>query len=531
MTYILQVATRLALCAGFFTTPFALAQSLVYGSSGMLGFARGLDAGFDVNGDGVPDLIHGASRGTFDRGEAHVLSGVDGSPIHSVVGPTADSRFGTAVALLGDLDSDGRSEFAVGALDHAGSVGLNQGYLAVYSGATAATLHVREGDIVLRRLGSVVEALGDVTGDGIPDFGVGIRDGGSPGLPSIEIISGSDYSVVRTHSGATFVAGGGDIDGDGRLDYVTTSGGVAGPVVAYQGATGTMLTSVSSTSGSLACAVVGDVNDDGHDDFVFADSSIFGGGFLRVVSGASGAFLVSVTLPTSVNLNIDLARAGDVNGDCVPDLLFAADMSGMLQYRLIDCGGGALLANWILPNTGNLLASIASLGDLDGDRYPEVAVAFAQPAFANFQGGLQVVDWDLPGIPAAMRSTGSACVGSASNLALVLGTGCSRLGATMGLIARNLLPSTPLAFNFAMPISMPLDTAGLPGCTAVASGDGFSLFGAASATGEFSTPNFTVPNDVSLLGAELAAQAIAVDAAANAAGLVASRGLLVRIGN
>ena len=69
------------------------------------------------------------------------------------------------------------------------------------------------------------------------------------------------------------------------------------------------------------------------------------------------------------------------------------------------------------------------------------------------------------------------------------------------------------------------------GCTAVASGDGFNLFGAASATGEFSTPNFTVPNDVSLLGAELAAQAIAVDAAANAAGLVASRGLLVRIGN
>ncbi len=78
-----------------------------------------------------------------------------------------------------------------------------------------------------------------------------------------------------------------------------------------------------------------------------------------------------------------------------------------------------------------------------------------------------------------------------------------------------------------MPISVPLDAAGLPGCTAVASGDGFNLFGAASAAGKFSTPNFTVPNDVSLLGVELAAQAIAVDAGANAAGLVASRGLLV----
>jgi len=37
--------------------------------------------------------------------------------------------------------------------------------------------------------------------------------------------------------------------------------------------------------------------------------------------------------------------------------------------------------------------------------------------------------------------------------------------------------------------------------------------------------------DVSLLGVELAAQAIAVDAGANAAGLVALRGLLVHIGS
>lgn len=101
----------------------------------------------------------------------------------------------------------------------------------------------------------------------------------------------------------------------------------------------------------------------------------------------------------------------------------------------------------------------------------------------------------------------------------------------MGLVARNLLPSTPLALDLAMPISVPLDTAGLPGYFAVASSDGFSLFGAALGDGDFSTPSFTVPNDASLLGVELAAQAIAVDAAANAAGLVASRGLSVRIGN
>ena len=120
-------------------------------SSSNAGFS--VDAGEDVDGDGVPDVIVGGPtyREGFEvPGAAWLLSGArirdlptleaeDGEVLprdesfpfvnvgaegtFGLTGRTTDEQFGTSVALVPDIDGDGRGEVAVGAprADYAGS--------------------------------------------------------------------------------------------------------------------------------------------------------------------------------------------------------------------------------------------------------------------------------------------------------------------------------------------------------------------------------------------------------------------------
>jgi len=79
----------------------------------------------DVNGDGVPDLLAGApghdvAGGARDQGQALVFSGTDASLLLALDTPTPDSNagFGEEVAGIGDVDGDGAPDFLVGAPGH-----------------------------------------------------------------------------------------------------------------------------------------------------------------------------------------------------------------------------------------------------------------------------------------------------------------------------------------------------------------------------------------------------------------------------
>ena len=81
-----------------------------------------------MTGDGVPDVVIGCFRHANFTGRVEVRSGSDGSLVYRVDGTYAGGQLGESVALLGDLDGDGRSEFAAGAplaattANHAGQV-------------------------------------------------------------------------------------------------------------------------------------------------------------------------------------------------------------------------------------------------------------------------------------------------------------------------------------------------------------------------------------------------------------------------
>jgi hypothetical protein len=487
-------------------------------------FVTALDAGLDVSGDGIPDVLVGAMgpiAGT-GNGSAQIRHGANGAILFSVSGPSAGSFFGRSVALLGDLDGDSRSEFAVGAPSHL----AGQGRLTVYSGADASAVFTRDGDASQTLMGNFVQRLGDLDQDGVSDFVIGYRVGSTE---TNDIVSGATFTVIRTHGGRVSRAD--DIDSDGRDDYFLATStallvldGASGAVVVSTNLVGTLIQNPM---------VVGDVDGDGLLDYAFNDVSPggpFGGGSAtrRLASGADGSVLSAWASSTTEFL----VPGGDFNGDCRADGLRMIQFTMGPNCQVISGSDGTALSNWtglITPIGG--LHSIADAGDIDNDGFPEAVAGVGTMTASANPGTLQMIDFGFTGTRAAFATLGTACPGSAGNLALVKGLGCPRLGESIGLMARNTLPSTPMALNLGMPIDVNLDFVGLPGCTAVASADGFSLFGAASVDGVFSTPMFAVPVDPALLGVELAAQALAVDVAANAAGLVASRGLLIRIGS
>jgi hypothetical protein len=216
-------------------------------TSGVQGarFGASVSGAGDVNGDGFADVWIGAPGtwlGQIDRGSAWLFLGsatcLSTTPAGG--GPRSDggtgSRFGAAVAGVGDLNRDGYGDVLVGAPGFTGVPPSDQtgegavfAYLGTGSGLSPAPVWIREGGTIGARLGAAVAAAADVNGDGRADVLVGAPGAGGSGQAFLRLGSSSPPGVadppattlVSTQHGADFgasLASAGDRNGDGFAD-------------------------------------------------------------------------------------------------------------------------------------------------------------------------------------------------------------------------------------------------------------------------------------------------------------------------
>ena len=379
-------------------------------------FGSALAAPGDLDGDGVADLCVGAvldDDGSENRGAVWVLLlNQDGTvkaqqKISSIEGGFTGSLdggefFGGSLGTVGDLDGDGVVELAVGAANDSdgGASGIGAVWVLFMNadGTVAAQQKISQtqGGLIagLERwdsFGCGVVGIGDLDGDGVRDLAVGSYgddDGGedhgaawvlhlhADGTVRIaDKISDAPYSLQGTLEDAeyfgTSVALLGDVDGDGIGDLAV------GAPYDDDGATG----SAGPDSDRGAVWIL----------FLNADGSAKG---YQLISSTAGSFF-GVLQPGDY-FGSSLAAIGDLDFDGITELavgsigdddgaaptfaagtgaiwilFLASDGTVKRQQKISDTRGGFAVD---LQDHGVFGASIAGLGDLDGDQVNDVVV-------------------------------------------------------------------------------------------------------------------------------------------------------------
>ncbi len=363
----------------------------------------------DVNGDGYGDLLVGAPEytGTFAReGRAFLYFGgplSDATADLTIANPTpaADDRFGASLSGVGDFNNDGGNDFVIGApFDDASSAdcGVFQFYLG--GAALDATSDGFDDGAVGDRLGSALAGVGDVTGDGLPDFAIGSPFADFNGADSGELFFQSGSVALSLFNANDFVFGGslageqlgsalatGDFDGDGRTDIAALAAGnlLAPRVYLWLSYDGVMesepdvaLTPALGTD-RLKTLAAGDLNGDGVDDLAIGaiqDPSIgttrgrvgvyYGGGLL---DGAEDLDLSGPANGDSMGLAI---AVGDLAADGFADLAIGMPgvTSGAGRVRVLDYGRYHLSApasgvTWPVGSSQRVAWSGAESADLE----------------------------------------------------------------------------------------------------------------------------------------------------------------------
>jgi hypothetical protein len=435
--------------------------------------------GCDVTGDGVDDTIVGAPSANANAGRVYVVPGrtrtpgsydlpaggagaasgaiaIEGLPADPDLG---DHQLGNAVACAGDVNDDGRDDLLLGAR------GLG-GVAVVFGGTRLGAAQ----SIALNALGddgflidapwvlaaTSVAAAGDVDGDGFDDVAIGAEtwldvDAGFTTPGAVFVVPGKDADTDKVDlsdgTAALFhafgaadgdalgaIAPAGDVDGDGRDDFVVGARRHDGPNGTDSGAAyvidgdarGKVELGGASAGPGVLKRVWGPAANAQAGGAVAAAGTVASAGIavgmgqgavlstpvqhrrVWVVRGASqtvdlaapGANGYAITGLTTVNGSDEfgraLAPAGDLDGDSLPDLAIGA--RGVTGAGSVDFAGAAFL---VYGQAGTADRAISSLTCEQGARL------FATQIQTHLGAALAVVPGATPqlliGAPGSMN--------------------------------------------------------------------------------------------------------------------------------
>ncbi len=318
----------------------------------------------------------------------------------------------SAVAGIGDIDGDGVGDFIIGSPQQGSG-----GTAIVYSTATGLPIYSLAGGFG-DSLGSSVCGLGDVTGDGTPDFAIGDVQDYSATLfsGSVRVYSGSNGGLVRTIYGnwASGYFGGsianvGDTNGDGVNDLAVgdrfdgSNGASSGRVSVYSGSTGLQLWTVigSGVDAELGSSLDGgyDLDSDGTPDVVVGAlgdaASGIDSGSAYVLSGASGSQIrVIHGVNSGDHFGESVSLVADIDSDAVADIVIGAPGSNGTSGSVHVYSGGSGLPLHALagdPINGFLGRSLEDMGDIDGDGLGDFAMSRLNCHYAGDDHGAVVI--------------------------------------------------------------------------------------------------------------------------------------------
>jgi hypothetical protein len=302
----------------------------------------------DINGDGLADVAAGGTALNSGAAQVYLASAAGLSTTPAAVLKGVSGVIGTPVASAGDVNGDGFGDLLVGGSGASGSSGEFWVYFGSAAGLTMSPsiFNAPKGTL---EYGGLPASAGDVNGDGYGDVMVSAYEVSAQGDAALYIYFGSPSGpsgsptvlpagVLDVSSTAT------DINGDGFSDVVLAinggfGSGNTGAVHVYYGtATGLSAapvvlsyTGTQSTGFYLDVAAAGDVNGDGFGD-VFVHLPVVGNGIVDLYLGsATGLSTPPIALPNPAAVGQYLevpASAGDINGDGFDDAIFGAQGAG-----------------------------------------------------------------------------------------------------------------------------------------------------------------------------------------------------------
>ena len=360
----------------------------------------------DVNGDGLADLI----IGLYNVSKVYVVFGksttsaVDLSTIAAgtggfIISGSIFDNSGWSVSAAGDVNGDGLTDLLIGAPQYTGIEQIGKSYVIFGKTDTSAVdlvsgVETGTGGFVIygttnySESGYSVSAAGDINGDGLADLMIGAP------APDNNVASVATTYIVFGKLGTSAI----------YLSAVSAGTG------------GFKITGTNGDNSGASVRGVGDVNGDGYADFLICSPySVGAGAFSLPVAARSGAYIVfGHANLSSVNLsnivagtggfvinpqddsqftNVQVASAGDFNGDGLSDILISLPNAnsnsgtvyvvfGKTDSSAVNLSAISMLTGGftIIGSTGSGLSgtSVSLAGDINGDGYSDLLVGEPQ---------------------------------------------------------------------------------------------------------------------------------------------------------